>query len=182
MRLRSITLTKLAEMICGNKPECEEFPYRSSSYLTKFFHGLDLDYAHDGSTRSAWVESVLEELNWKGEDSSGLPSKELVAVVEHLLHPDHFLDGPVRGVDREAALLRVNELLRSSSLQVQVDGVTGLPSLTQAGQDVPDRESPIGGLVTPALLPDPPADYDVIGTIDYLKSGVLAVLARFHHH
>lgn len=175
MQLRSITLTKLAEMICGNTPY-EEFPYRSSSYLTKFFHGLDLDYAHDGSTRAAWVEGVLEELNWRDSAGNGLPSKELVAVVEHLLHPDHFLDGPDRDADREAALLRVNELLRSSSLHVQVDGVTGLPKLGIAGEKLLVGQTSTGSLRTPALLPDPPADYDVIGTIDYMKAGLLAVL------
>ncbi len=40
---------RLAGMICGDEP-FTYFPYRSSSKLTRFFVGLDLNYVHDGST------------------------------------------------------------------------------------------------------------------------------------
>ncbi len=43
-------------MICGNFPAEETlFKYRSSSYLTEFFHDCYADYVHDGSSRKAWV-------------------------------------------------------------------------------------------------------------------------------
>lgn len=49
MKIGAAGLMKLAEMICGDDP-FRSFPYRSSSYLTRFFVDLDLDYVHDGST------------------------------------------------------------------------------------------------------------------------------------
>ena len=51
---------ELAEMICGDGEN--NFPYRSSSFLTKFFQKLNLNYAHDGTTRRFWVKDVLLEL------------------------------------------------------------------------------------------------------------------------
>ncbi len=59
-------LLKLSEMICGDSP-FTFFPYRSSSYLTRFFVDLDFDYVHDGSTRRHWVNDALKELNAKQE-------------------------------------------------------------------------------------------------------------------
>ena len=44
MKIGPAGLTRLAEMICGDAP-FTYFPYRSSSYLTGFFHELDLNYA-----------------------------------------------------------------------------------------------------------------------------------------
>ncbi len=80
----------MSEMICGDPP-FDYFPYRSSSNLTRFFIGIDLDYVHDGTTRRHWVNDVLKELNSKQPVASGLPSKEIINVIESLLHPDHFL-------------------------------------------------------------------------------------------
>lgn len=51
---------ELAEFICG-EPD-NNFPYRSSYYLTQFFADLGFDYKHDGSTRRFWVKDVLLEL------------------------------------------------------------------------------------------------------------------------
>jgi hypothetical protein len=60
-KLDSATLESLAEFICGD--DDNRFPvYRSSTYLTRFFEGLQLPYTHDGSTRKWWVLSVLEAL------------------------------------------------------------------------------------------------------------------------
>jgi len=72
-------LTKIAEMICGDSP-FDFFPYRSSSYLTRFFIDLDLDYVHDGSTRRHWVNDVLKELNSKQPAAQGLPSREIIKI------------------------------------------------------------------------------------------------------
>jgi hypothetical protein len=113
--LSNPSLMRLAEMICGNAP-LSYFPYRSSSYLTRFFIGLDLDYAHDGSTRNVWVEEVLRELNAKQSVAPGLPSREMISVIEHLLHPDHFLFDPK--LDRAKASEAVKACLKSASLTV----------------------------------------------------------------
>ena len=91
-------LMKLAEMICGDLP-FEFFPYRSSSYLTRFFIDLDLDYVHDSTTRRHWVNDVLKELSAKKPASDNMPSKEMIKVIENLLHPDSFLFN--EKVDRE---------------------------------------------------------------------------------
>jgi hypothetical protein len=90
MLLKISTIQKLSEMICGNDP-FTHFPYRSSSLLTKFFVELDLDYKHDGSTRSAWVEGVLKELNEKKAKFPELPSEDIIKVIESLVDPDKFL-------------------------------------------------------------------------------------------
>ena len=59
MKWKQRTLDELADMICGNGVGTP-FVYRSSSYITRFFRDADTDFAHDGSTRAAWVSAVLE--------------------------------------------------------------------------------------------------------------------------
>lgn len=60
MKWKERTLDEIAELICGNgPPETTFFPYRSSSYITRFFRDADTDYVHDGSTRSRWVSKSL---------------------------------------------------------------------------------------------------------------------------
>lgn len=116
MQIGASAITKLSEMICGDMP-FQFFPYRSSSYLTRFFVDLDLDYSHDGSTRRVWVREVLDELN-KRQSSENMPSREIVKVIEYLLHPDHFLFD--EKVDRDKALDAVNTALKTSSLTISV--------------------------------------------------------------
>lgn len=106
---------RLADMICGNDP-FTYFRYRSSSYLTRFFIGIDLDYTHDGSTRNVWVQEVLSELNAKQPAAPGLTSREIIAVIEHLLHPDHFLFES--RLDRTKAIDAVKTCLKSASLTI----------------------------------------------------------------
>nr|WP_286189942.1 hypothetical protein [Labrenzia sp. R4_2] len=63
-------------MICGNFDQEESvFLYRSSSYLTRFFEDADTEYRHDGSTRSLWVKSVIEDIlkNEPRQDASTPP-------------------------------------------------------------------------------------------------------------
>ena len=108
-------LMKIAEMICGNLP-FDYFRYRSSSHLTRFFIDLDLDYAHDGSTRNVWVSEVLAELNSKQPVAVGMPSREMIKVIEYLLHPDQFLFD--QRLDRQKAIESVKACLKSSNLTV----------------------------------------------------------------
>ena len=77
VKLKPNIIDQLASMICGDSPYDNNFLYRSSSYLTAFFRGLDLDYRHDGSTRRWWVSEVLEELNKKLELNEESLSVEL---------------------------------------------------------------------------------------------------------
>jgi hypothetical protein len=90
MKLSKPALKRLSEMICGNDPFLY-FPYRTSSQLTKFFFDLDLEYVHDGSTRSAWVQSTLEELNEKEDKEDKLPNRDVIRIIAFLINPDNFL-------------------------------------------------------------------------------------------
>ena len=114
MKIGAAAITKLSEMICGDEPFVF-FPYRSSSYLTRFFVELDLDYVHDGSTRRVWVREVLDELN-RRRSSDNMPSKEMVKIIEYLLHPDHFLFDDK--VDREKAIEAVTASLKTNELSI----------------------------------------------------------------
>ncbi|MCD9525418.1 hypothetical protein GRJ22_02495 [Photobacterium carnosum] len=115
MKIGSAGVMKLAEMICGDEPFVF-FPYRSSSYLTRFFIGLDLDYVHDGSTRRVWVTEVLNELNNKQSIQESMPSIEMVKTIEYLLHPDHFLFN--ENVNRERAIEAVTACLKTYDLTI----------------------------------------------------------------
>ena len=118
-------LTKIAEMICGDSP-FDFFPYRSSSYLTRFFIDLDLDYVHDGSTRRHWVNDVLKELNSKQPAAQGLPSREIIKIIESVLHPESFLFNDK--VDREKAKDAMKVCLKSYGLTI-AELPTGLVKL-----------------------------------------------------
>lgn len=115
MKIGAAGLMKLAEMICGNSP-FDFFPYRSSSYLTRFFIDIDLDYVHNGSTRHTWVSDVLKELNAKTSKQDNLPSTKLIKVIEYLLHPDHFLFN--EKLDRGKAIEAVKSCLKTYDLTV----------------------------------------------------------------
>ncbi|MEW8640284.1 MAG: hypothetical protein AB2544_19990 [Candidatus Thiodiazotropha endolucinida] len=115
MQLGAGGLMKLAEMICGDEP-FNFFPYRSSSYLTRFFVDLDLDYVHDGSTRRHWVNDALKEINSQPSQAPSMPAPGMVKVIESLLHPEHFLSN--QNVDHEKALEAAKKLLATYDLTV----------------------------------------------------------------
>ena len=119
MKLKSSIIDILASMICGDDPYTN-FPYRSSSILTGFFRGIDLDYRHDGSTRRYWVAGVLEELNDKLSIESDFPSHEMKNVIEYLLDPTHFIN-----LNHNLAVDQVNQLLKSQNLLIEKDENTG---------------------------------------------------------
>ncbi len=103
------TKEKIAEFICGDNNN--RFPvYRTSSYLTKFFQDIHLDYVHDGSTRKWWVLDVIEDLN----------GPELQKVILRLASPKLY------GGDRELIKLAqktLNEILEVESLKIQYSGL-----------------------------------------------------------
>lgn len=59
MKFKDRNLRELAGMVVG---DADHFPYRSSSYITRFFEDCDLDFVHDGSTRWSWASDRLAEL------------------------------------------------------------------------------------------------------------------------
>lgn len=125
MKIGAAGLIKLSEMICGDDP-FRSFPYRSSSFLTRFFVDLDLDYVHDGTTRRVWVNDVLKELNERKAIQENMPSAEMKKVIEYLLHPDHFLFN--ENVDREKSIQAVEACLKTYELTIaqQSNGVVKL--------------------------------------------------------
>jgi hypothetical protein len=59
MKFKNRNLREIAEMVIGDS---KHFPYRSSSYITRFFEECDLEFVHDGTTRWAWTADRLSEL------------------------------------------------------------------------------------------------------------------------
>jgi hypothetical protein len=121
MKLKPSIIDNLALMICGDQPY-SSFPYRSSSILTSFFRSIDLDYRHDGSTRSKWVTYVLDILNKKPNLDSDFPSTEITKVIEYLLDPNHFIN---TDKSQDRAIEQANQLLKSQNLTVKKDKNTG---------------------------------------------------------
>lgn len=85
----------IAQMICGAHGntggfEWENFPYRSSYYITQFFKGRGLPYEHNGSTRITWVTNVLNEINTRNERDPGMPSLSMQKVIVGLIDSVRF--------------------------------------------------------------------------------------------
>lgn len=107
MKWRQRTLDEIADMICGNG-EGTPFVYRSSSYITRFFRDADTDFAHDGSTRAAWVSSVLEQILAEPHPDAQTPPPTFCRVIATLMDLGDATDGDP---DRTAALARLNTTL-----------------------------------------------------------------------
>lgn len=170
MKFGEATINKLARMICGDTPY-NDFPYRSSSYLTAFFEGIELDYTHDGSTRFWWVRSVLTELNQCDELTEEFPSQELSKVIEHLLDPDFFTGTQF---DQDNAICKVNEIIQRYELQVvkQKNGTVKLAPLNEGyiSTAVPQREAQRVITFTPAVFKVPESE---------MKNDIVSVMMPF---
>ena len=94
-------------MICGNG-EGTPFVYRSSSYITRFFRDADTDYAHDGSTRAAWVLSALEQILSEPHPDLQTPPSTFCRIIATLMDIGDATNGDP---DRTAALSRLNTAL-----------------------------------------------------------------------
>jgi hypothetical protein len=126
-RFRPATLEKFASFICGDNPL--PFPYRSSSKLTAFFTGLDLDYIHHGETRNTWARECLIDINRKHGAVGGFPSAEsaMYAVIEEIMNPDYF-EASEEG-EFDAALEMINKTIRQYQLEIVFDESTYTSSL-----------------------------------------------------
>ena len=123
MIFRSAALDKLASFICGDAPL--PFPYRSSSKLTAFFTGLDLDYIHHGETRNTWTRDALISISRKPGAVGGYPNAEaaLIAVAEEIMNPSYF-EGGEEKVDFDKALTLINKTLLPYQLEIVHDSST----------------------------------------------------------
>ncbi|WP_176090574.1 hypothetical protein [Achromobacter anxifer] len=110
MKWKSRNLRALADLICGNgEPEkVNFFRYRSSMYLTEFFQDCDLDYAHDGSSRSPWVASRLEEVLALPQPGPTVPPDAFIKIIRSLLDKDDAQSGDP---ERKNALVTLNVVL-----------------------------------------------------------------------
>lgn len=105
MKFRPRTVAAIAHMICGNPEAGGHFVYRSSYYLTRFFRECDTDYQHDGSSRAAWVEGVLEKILQEPHANAQTPPQTFATVIELLMDVEDARD---EGSDRPAALAALN--------------------------------------------------------------------------
>jgi hypothetical protein len=113
MKLRKRTLDEIADMICGNG-EGTPFVYRSSSYITRFFQDADTDFVHDGSTRYAWVSSVLEQILAESHPDAQTPPAAFCRVVATLMDVG---DATNEGPDRKGALDKLNASLQREGFE-----------------------------------------------------------------
>lgn len=147
MKLSKATLDVLAELICGAAGHggfaWQNFPYRSSSYLTAFFRKCDLPYQHDGFTRKYWVYDVLEEVNEKISAESSLPSPEMCAVIKQLADP---LEYQREGLDYDAAMQTLNRVLGREGLQTRF--INGQPTIENLRTHVSTRDDATGRLLS----------------------------------
>lgn len=105
MKFKDRNLRALAEMVVG---DADYFPYRSSSYITRFFEECDMDFVHDGSTRWAWASERLSELLAEPQPGPNLLPERLVHVLRVLMHKS---DAEENDPDRELALQAMNKPL-----------------------------------------------------------------------
>jgi hypothetical protein len=106
MKWRDRTLDEIAEMIIGDfQPTARLFPYRSSSYITRFFRNADTDYVHDGSTRARWVAATLAKILEEPHPNAQTPPDTFCRVIRTLMDPG---DAANEGEGRPAALKALN--------------------------------------------------------------------------
>jgi len=78
MKFKDRNLREIAEMVIGDNPQ---FPYRSSSRITRFFEECDFDFVHDGTTRWSWTFDRLSELlNDPQPAANALPTRFMVVL------------------------------------------------------------------------------------------------------
>jgi hypothetical protein len=105
MKFKYRNLRELAEMVVG---DAEHFPYRSSSYITRFFEECDLDFVHDGSTRWYWTAARLAELLEEPQPATNALPERFVKVLRVLMDPSDAVEGDR---DRAKALESLNKPL-----------------------------------------------------------------------
>jgi hypothetical protein len=127
MKLSERVLEELAKMVVG---DADHFPYRSSSYITRFFRRCDLPFVHDGSTRARWAKERLAELNLGTAQSADLPSDDLCRVISEVFDQDDFdrynesyknSAAPVKMADVHLALESFNKLIKRHGLIAYLD-------------------------------------------------------------
>ena len=115
MKFKDRNLRAIAEMVIGDA-DC--FPYRSSSYITRFFEECDLDYVHDGSTRWSWTAEKLAELLEQPQPAPNTLPDLFVHVLRVLMHKS---DAEENDPDRIQALEALNKPLSREGFEAFYD-------------------------------------------------------------
>lgn len=106
----------MAGFICGNFPtETTHFVYRSSKYLTEFFEDADLNYQHNGTTRDAWVKSVLQAVLADPSPSAVSPPDAFARIIQRLMDLSDSINDDE---NRSAALAELNTALARDGYEV----------------------------------------------------------------
>lgn len=115
MKFKPRNLRAVAEMIIG---DADHFPYRSSSYITRFFEECDLELVHDGSTRWSWTADRLSELLEEPQPvAHTLPNQFLNVLRVLMCKTDAEDDDP----DRSLALAALNKPLQREGYEAFYD-------------------------------------------------------------
>jgi hypothetical protein len=115
MKFKDRNLRALAEMVIG---DADYFPYRSSSYITRFFEECDLDYVHDGSTRWSWAATRLAELLEQPQPAAHTLPDQFVHVLRVLMHKS---DAQENDPGRSLALEALNKPLSREGFEAFYD-------------------------------------------------------------
>lgn len=120
MRLGVAAATQIAAFLCGDQDS--PFPYRTGRELSYFFTGLGHGYRiEDFSSRAKLAENALIEIDRQtSDDTSGLPSTEIVEVLEALMSRDTFEAADQNVVNYDRALMLINRVLNRIELQIAV--------------------------------------------------------------
>ncbi|WP_262199866.1 restriction endonuclease [Pseudomonas aeruginosa] len=115
MKFKPRNLRAIAEMIIG---DADYFPYRSSSYITKFFEECDLEYRHDGSTRWQWTSERLSELLNEPQPTAYSLPERFMHVLRVLMHKS---DAEPGDEGRSMALNLLNQPLKREGYEAYYD-------------------------------------------------------------
>jgi hypothetical protein len=131
------TLEALAEMICGDGPDCPV--YRTGSELTRFFQRVGFsNFCHDGSTRKWWTLDVLNQLT----------DRNLKDVILRLADPREYRSNQQQV---NQAVKQLNEILMIEGLRVELESVK--PRLNSIAPEFAEHVDEVD------LRPLPPPDF-----------------------
>ncbi|MGY4713030.1 hypothetical protein ACXDF8_26360 [Mycolicibacterium sp. CBM1] len=116
MKFKRRNSEALGDLVCGNlgsddpgfAEEPRYFPYRSSYWLTGFFHEMGTEHEHDGSTRNRWVADVIDEMLDEPHEGPSHPPESFCRLIDHLMSPADALN---EGPDRPKAMEQLNKVL-----------------------------------------------------------------------
>lgn len=99
MKFKDRNLRAIADCVIG---DANHFPYRSSFFITRFFHECDLDFVHDGTTRGIWASDRLAELLEEPQPAANTLPERFMNLLRVLMHQSDAEDddpGRVKALD-----------------------------------------------------------------------------------